>query len=121
MKEYFWRWLFWGSVIYCGLLAISLIVAYLLFSTAPNSPNTPVFAIGFGFAVGFVGLGAVTLLLFDRLSKKLDITPEEEGELFRKVIRETPFFSFSLLYFFALGLFIGIIMLMIPYIRNACA
>lgn len=121
MKEYFWRWLFWGSVIYCGLLAFALVVAYWLYSTAPNSPNTPVFAIGFGFAIGFVGLGAVVLLLFDRISKRLDVTPEDEGELFRKIVRETPFFSFSLLYFFALGFFVGIIMLMIPYISNACS
>ena len=121
MKEYLWRWLFWGSLIYCGLLALSLVVAFLLFSTAPHSPNTPIFAIGFSFAVGFFGLGAMTFILFDRISKRIDITPEEEGEMFRKIVRETPFFSFSLLYFFGLGLFMGIIMLMIPYITNACS
>jgi len=76
MKEYLWRWLFWASFTFCFLLAISLLIAYWLFSTAPNSPNTPVFAIGFGFALGFIGLGSITLILFDRISNRLDITPE---------------------------------------------
>ena len=121
MKEYLWRWIFWASMVYCGLLATSLIVAYVLFSTAPNNQNTPVFAIGFGLAFGFFGLGSLTLILFERISRKMDDTPEEEGEFMLKVIRETPFFSFSLLYFFGLALFMGIFMLMLSYIRNACS
>lgn len=121
MKEYLWRWLFWASLVFCSLLATSLLIAYWLFSTAPHHPNTPVFAVGFALTFGFIGLGSLTMLLFSRISRRLDATPEEEGELFRKLVRESPFFAFSLLYFFSLLVFMGIFLLMIPYIKNACA
>lgn len=120
MKEYLWRWLFWGSLVFCGLLAAALLIAFWLYSTAPHNPNTPIFGIGFGFAFGFIGLGSLTLILFDRISKRLDTTKEEDGEFVRRIVRETPFFSFSLLYFFSLAMFMAIFMMMIPYIRNAC-
>lgn len=121
MREYIWRWLFWSSVVFCGLLSSGLVVAYILYSAAPHNPNTPVFAMGFGFTFGFIGLSALTVILFDRVSKRLDTTPEEEGELMKRLARETPFFTFSLLLFFSLALFMGIFMLMLPYIRNACS
>ncbi|MBF0501228.1 MAG: hypothetical protein HQM09_13905 [Candidatus Riflebacteria bacterium] len=120
MKEYLWSWIFGVSLVFCTLLTASLLIAFKLYSTAPQNANTPVFAIGFGFAFGFIGLGASTFLLYDRLVRKLDLIGEDEGELVRKVVREMPFFFFSILYFFILALYMGIFMLMIPFIRTAC-
>lgn len=116
-----WRWLFIGTFIFFGLLSASLLIAFWLYSTAPHNPNTPVFAIGFGLAFGFIGIGIMVLLAFERISKKFDMHAEEDGELMRKIMKESPFFSFSLLYFFALGFYMSIFLLMLPYIRNACA
>lgn len=121
MKEFLWSWIFWASFIFCTLLSSSLIVAYSLFSTAPHNPNTPIFAIGFGFAFGFIGLGGFTVMFFDRLTHKVDVLEEAEGELFKKVVKEMPFFFFALIYFFSLALFMGMLLLMIPFIRNACS
>jgi len=61
MKEFIWAWIFWASVVFCSLLGISLTTAYWLYSTAPTNNNTPIFAAGFGFALGFFGLGAMTV------------------------------------------------------------
>ncbi|MFZ2958997.1 MAG: hypothetical protein WA705_19085 [Candidatus Ozemobacteraceae bacterium] len=120
MKEFAWAWVFWITTAFCSLLVVSLLIAFKLFQTAPQNANTPVFAIGFGFVFGFVGLGASTLFFYDRLVRRLDVTKEEDGELVRKVIRETPFFFFSLIYFFVLAVYMGVFMLMIPFIRAAC-
>ena len=35
-----WKWLFWSSLVFCSLLSISLIIAYLLYTTAPNNEGT---------------------------------------------------------------------------------
>ncbi|RCK80884.1 MAG: hypothetical protein OZSIB_2772 [Candidatus Ozemobacter sibiricus] len=120
MKEFLWGWLFLGSLVFCGLLVASLLTAYALYSTAPLNPHTPIFAAGFGFAFGFLGLGALCLIFFDKLSRKTKVKKEEpESELFKKVVNEMPFFFFSLIYFFSLALFMGIFLLMLSYIRNA--
>ncbi|HAE37545.1 MAG TPA: hypothetical protein DCG57_02765 [Candidatus Riflebacteria bacterium] len=121
MKEFLWGWIFWASVVFCGLLTASLLVAYGLYSTAPMNNYTPVFAAGFGFALGFFGLGAVTIFFFDQFSRKNMIFQEVENELFNKVIREMPFFFFALMYFFALSVYMGIFLLVLTYIRNSCA
>lgn len=119
MKEFIWAWLFWASTIFCTLLAFSLGIAYLLYSTAPLNTHTPVFATGFGFAFGFFGLGAVTVFAFDQFSKKNLVFKEVENEFFNKVVREMPFFFFSIAYFFALSIYMGIFMLVLTYIRNS--
>lgn len=120
MREFIWAWLFWAALVFCTLLTASLGIAYWLFSTAPQNPHTPVFAAGFGFAFGFIGLGTLMAIAYDRVAVKMEFTPEVDNEFFRKVIREMPFFFFSLAYFFSLALFIGIFLLMLTYIRNAC-
>ena len=120
VKEFVWAWIFGLSTVFCSLLAASLWVAYLFFSTAPHNQYTPVFAIGFGFVFGFIGLASITFVFYDRLVKKLDLVSEEEGELVRKVVRETPFFFFSILFFMAMAMYMGFFMLMIPFIRTAC-
>ena len=119
MKEFLWAWLFWTSTIFCTLLASSLMIAYWLYSTAPLNPHTQVFAAGFGFALGFFGLGAVTIFAFDRFSQKNLVFIEVENELFNRVIRELPFFFFSVVYFFALSVYMGIFMLVLSYIQNS--
>ena len=118
VKEFLWAWIFVLTTAFCLLLAITLGVTYLFFSTAPSNQYTPVFAIGFIF--GFTGLASITFLFYDRLVKKLDLLSDEEGELMRKVVREAPFFFFSLLFFFAMAMYMGFFMLMVPYIRTAC-
>jgi hypothetical protein len=120
MKEFLWAWIFWASVVFCTLLATSLMVAFWLYSTAPMNDHTPVFAAGFGFAFGFFGLGALTIFAFDRFSKKSLVFKEVENEFFNKVIREMPFFFFALSYFFSLAIYMGIYLLVLSYIRNAC-
>ena len=120
MKEFLWAWIFGFTTVFCTLLAISLGVAYLLFSTAPNTQYTPVFSIVFVFVCGFVGLASITFIFYDRMVKRLDTLADEEGELMRKVIREAPFFFFSMLFFFSMAIYMGIFMLMVPYIRTAC-
>jgi len=119
MKEFLWAWLFWASLVFCGLLAASLLTAFWLFSTAPMNPHTAIFASGFGFAFGFLGLGAFTLILFDKLSRRLEQNPHHDGEFFQKLIREMPFLFFTLIYFFAMAGFIGIFLLMLSYIKTA--
>lgn len=118
MKEFLWKWLFWASAAFCGLLTLSLLVAYLLYSTAPSNTYTPLFASGFGFTIGFFGLGAVVVFFFDKLSKKTIIFEEVENELFNRVIREMPFFFFALLYFFSLTAYFGIFLLSLTYIEG---
>lgn len=120
MKEFVWAWIFWASVIFCTLLATSMIVAYALYSTAPQNIYTPVFASGFGFALGFFGLGAIMVFAFDRFSTKTPIFKEVENEFFNKVIKEMPFFFFALLYFFSLSIYMGLFLLVLTYIRNSC-
>ncbi|MDD2999759.1 MAG: hypothetical protein PHV05_11910 [Candidatus Riflebacteria bacterium] len=120
MKEFIWQWIFWASVVFCGLLALSLIAAYGLYSTAPANSYTPVFAAGFGFFLGFFGLGAVTLFALDKFSKTTLLFKEVENEFFNKVIRESPFFFFSLMYFFSLSLYMGFFMLVLNYIKSSC-
>lgn len=120
MKEFIWKWLFWASVIFCVLLSISLWVAYLLYSTAPNNEYTPVFASGFGFAIGLFGLAAIIFFLFDKLTNMEPITKETDNELFNKIIKETPYFFFTILYFFTLALYMGLFMLVLTYIKNSC-
>jgi hypothetical protein len=80
-----------------------------------------VFAAGFGFALGFFGLGAVSVFFFVIFSRKYLIFQEVENELFNKVIREIPFFFFALMYFFTLSVYMGIFLLVLTYIRNSCA
>lgn len=120
MKEFIWRWMFWASLVFCLLLSISLMVAYLLYSTAPNNEYTPIFATSFGFAIGFFGLGAVTVFFFDKIASSGPVFKETENEFFNKVIKELPFLFFGLLYFFTLALFMGLFMLVLTYIRNSC-
>ncbi|MBI3037809.1 hypothetical protein HYY75_01980 [bacterium] len=119
MKDYVWIGLFWGSLGFCGLEALSLLVAYVLFSTAPHNPHTSVIAIGFGFLLGFCGLGAMTMVIFDRISHRFETAQEGEASLVKKIIKETPFFFFALFYFFALAFFLGVFLLMMPYLQNA--
>lgn len=119
MKVFLWSWIFWLSVIFCTLLVTSLLIAYWLYSTAPQNEHTPVFATGFGFAFGFFGLGAVTLIAFEHFSKKNIIFKEVENEFFNRVIREMPFFFFSLMYFFSLSVYMGIFLLVLSYVRNS--
>ena len=119
MKDFLWAWLFWASTIFCTLLAVSLLAAWLLFSTAPHHQHTWIFSAGFGFVFGFIGIGSLTLFVFDRFSRKFREKEEAEGELFRKIIRETPFFFFTLFFFFAMALYTGILLLMLPYIKTA--
>jgi hypothetical protein len=120
MKEFVWSWIFWASVVFCSLLAISLLIAYWLYSTAPNNPHTPIFAAGFGFAFGFFGLGAMVVFAFDRFSRKNLVFKEIENELFNKVIKEMPFFFFAVLYFFSMSIYMGFFVLVLSYIKNAC-
>jgi len=119
MKEFLWAWLFWAATVFCSLLAVSLGAAWLLFSTAPGHPHTWVFAAGFCFSFGFIGIGAFTVFVFDRFSNKFRAKEEVEGEFFRKIVREMPFLFFALLFFFAMALFIGVFLLMLPYIKTA--
>ncbi|MBF0543985.1 MAG: hypothetical protein HQM08_06120 [Candidatus Riflebacteria bacterium] len=120
MKEFLWYWFFSMTFAFTLLLACSLLLAYALFSAAPYHPHTPFFAIGFGFCFGFLGLGSLTFLFYDRLTKKIAIISEEEGELVKKVVKEAPFFFFSLIFFFSLAAFISLFMFMIPFIKDAC-
>ncbi len=106
-------------MVFCTILSVSLVTAYILFSTAPFNPHTSIFAAGFGFAYGFLGLGALTLIFFDRIGKHLKKTGENEAEFFKKVIKEMPFFFFSLLFFFGLAIYMGIFILVLGYIKNA--
>lgn len=120
MKEFVWKWLFWASLVFCFSLALSLCVAYLLYNTAPHNEYTPLFASGFGFAVGFFGLGGIIFFLFDRLSNMEPILKEVENEFFNKVLKELPFLFFALLYFFSLALYVGLFLLILTYIKNSC-
>lgn len=120
MKVFIWKWLFWSSLVFCSLLSISLIIAYLLYTTAPNNEYTPVFASGFGFAIGFFGLGGIIFFLFDKLSNMEPILKDIDNEFFNKVIRELPFLFFALLYFFTLSVYVGLFMLILNYIKNSC-
>ena len=120
MKVFIWKWLFWSSLVFCSLLSISLIIAYLLYTTAPNNEYTPVFASGFGFAIGFFGLGGIIFFLFDKLSNMEPILKDVDNEFFNKVIRELPFLFFALLYFFTLSVYVGLFMLILNYIKNSC-
>ena len=119
MKEFLWAWLFWGALVFCSVLTTSLFAAYWLFSTAPYNPHTPLFAAGFGFVFGFLGLGAVMIFTYDRISTKMELITEIENEFFRKVIREMPFFFFALSYFFSMALFMGIFLVTLTYIKNS--
>ncbi|MBF0409351.1 MAG: hypothetical protein HQM10_18570 [Candidatus Riflebacteria bacterium] len=119
MKQFLWFWFFSVSFVFTGILAISLGLSYILFSTAPHNPYTPVFAIAFGFIFGFTGLASLTFLFYDGLVNKLNFFEEEEGELVKKVVREAPFFFFSLIFFFIMGLYMGVYMMIINFIRNA--
>ena len=119
MKEFIWAWIFWASVVFCTLLGVSLIVAFMLYSTAPQNMYTPVFAAGFGFALGFFGLGAIMVFAFDRFSSKNTIFKEVENEFFNKVIKEMPFLFFALLYFFSLSVYMCLFLLVLTYIRNS--
>ena len=121
MKEFIWAWFFWFSVVFCTLLTTSLMVAYWLYSTAPSNANTPLFASGFGFILGFIGLGAMTIFVFDKFSQKNVIFKEVENEFFNKVIREMPFFFFALSYFFTMSVYMGMFLLILSYVKNACA
>jgi hypothetical protein len=121
MRPYMWGWLFAGSLAFCGLLALGLLIAFALFYVAPHNQHTPLFAAGFGFTLGFIGLGTMTVLFFDRITRRLDLLQDREGDLLRKVVKESPFFFFSLLYFFMLAAFIGFFLMMLPYIKHACA
>ncbi len=120
MKVFIWKWLFWSSLVFCSLLSISLIIAYLLYTTAPNNEYTPVFASGFGFAIGFFGLGGIIFFLFDKLSNMEPILKDIDNEFFNKVVRELPFLFFALLYFFTLSVYVGLFMLILNYIKNSC-
>lgn len=120
MKEFVWAWIFWASVVFCGLLTISMVAAFSLYSTAPQNIYTPVFAAGFGFVLGFFGLGAVIVFAFDKFSTTPIIFKEVENEFFNKVIKEMPFFFFALLYFFSLSIYMGLFLLVLTYIRNSC-
>ena len=120
MKDFIWIWLFWASVVFCSLLSISLLIAYLLYTTAPNNEYTPVFASGFGFAIGFFGLGAVIFFMFDKLTNREPLIKALDNEFVNVVIKELPFLFFSLLYFFSLALYVGLFMLVLNYIRNSC-
>lgn len=120
MKEFIWSWIFWGSVVFCSLLATSLIIAFWLYSTAPGNPHTPIFASGFGFSMGFFGLGALLVFVFDRFSKKNLVFKEVENEFFNKVIKEMPFFFFAVLYFFSLSVYMGMFLMVLSYIETAC-
>ncbi|HNX74600.1 MAG TPA: hypothetical protein PLM07_10655 [Candidatus Rifleibacterium sp.] len=121
MKEFVWAWIFWASVVFCGLLAFSMGIAYLLYSTSPQNIYTPVFAFGFGSALGFFGLGALLVFVFDRFSTKNPIFKEVENEFFNKVIKEMPFFFFAMLYFFAMAIYMGLFLLVMTFIRNSFA
>lgn len=121
MKEFIWAWIFWASVVFCSLLGVSLTTAYWLYSTAPMNNNTPIFAAGFGFALGFFGLGAMTVFVFDRFSRKNVIFKEVENEFFNKVIREMPFFFFAIAYFFSMAVYMALFLLILSYIQNSCA
>lgn len=118
MKEFVWSWFFWLSFVFCSLLAVSLVIAYWLYSTAPQNQHTPIFATGFGFVLGFFGLGVLTASAFEHFSKKNLIFKEFENEFFNRVIREVPFLFFALFYFFSLSLYIGIFMLVLGYIEK---
>lgn len=119
MKEFIWKWIFWASVVFCSSLSISLLIAYLLYSTAPSNEYTPVFASGFGFAIGFFGLGGVIFFLFDKLSN-IEPVFDMDNEIFNKVVKELPFLFFALLYFFTLAVYMGLFMIVITYIKNSC-
>ena len=119
MKEFLWKWLFVASVVFFGLLIISLLIAYALYSASPDNEYTPVFALGFGFALGFFGLGAVTLSAFDKLITQPIIFEETDHEIFNRIIQEAPFFFFSLQFFFSLVAYMGIFLMVISYIRNS--
>ena len=121
MRPQLWGWLFAGSLAFCTMLALALLIAFALFKVAPHNEHTPLFATGFGFTIGFIGLGTLTLLLFDRMARRLDLLRDREGDLMRKVVRESPFFFFSLMFFFLLAAFIGFFVLMLPYIKHACS
>ena len=118
MKEFVWKWLFWASVVFSLTLSLALLAAYLLYSTAPSNEYTPMFASGFGFALGFFGLGSVIFFLFDRLSN-MEPVFDVDNEIFNKVIRELPFLFFALLYFFSLAVYMGFFLVVLNYIRNS--
>ncbi|NLM17395.1 MAG: hypothetical protein GX221_06730 [Candidatus Riflebacteria bacterium] len=118
MKDFMWKWLFQFSSVFCVLLAASLVLAYTLYNTAPSNAYTPVFASAFGFALGFIGLGAFIINCFDKLQHAEPIFEETKHEIMNRVIREMPFFFFALLYFFSLALYMGLFILFLTYIRN---
>ena len=120
MKEFIWSWIFWASSAFCTLLGVSLIVAYALYSTAPQNIYTPVFAAGFGFSLGFFGLGAILVFAYDRFSNMNPIFKEIDNEFFNKVIKEMPFLFFAMLYFFSLLLYMVFFLLVLTYIGNTC-
>ncbi len=121
MRPFLWGWLFAGSLLFCGLQVVALLIAFTLFYVAPHNEHTPVFATGFAFTLGFLGLGTMTVLFFERIGRRVDLLRDREADLMRKIIKESPFFFFSLLYFFLLAAYIGFFVLMLPYIKHACA
>ena len=120
MKEFIWKWAFWGSVLFFGILSVSLLISYTLYTTAPENTYTPVFASGFGFVFGFFGLGFITLYTFDKLETSPLIYKETENEILNRVIKEAPFFFFALTFFFSMVVYMGIFLLVLSYIRNSC-
>jgi hypothetical protein len=120
MKEFIWRWFFWASVVFFSLLSVSSIAAYALYNTAPDNAYTQVFASGFGFVLGFIGLAFVNVYLFDKLNTTPIIFRESDNEIFNRVIQEAPFFFFALLFFFSIVLYMGIYLLVLSYVKNAC-
>ena len=120
MKEFVWKWMFLASAVFCFSLALSLGIAYWLFKTAPGNEYTLLFASGFGFAIGFFGLGAVVCFLFDKLSNMEPIFEEKESEIFTKILKELPFLFFALLYFFALAVYLGLFLIILTFIKNSC-
>ncbi len=120
MKEFIWRWLFWASATFFSLLSISLLAAYALYTTAPTNCYTHVFASGFGFILGFLGLGFAYAYLFDKLNSTPIIFKESDNEIFNRVIKEAPFFFFALLFFFSIVLYMGLFLLVLSYVKNSC-
>lgn len=119
MKEFLWRWLFWASTVFFGLLVISLLIAYSLYSASPDNEYTPIFACGFGFMLGFIGLGSVTLAAFDKLNTTPIIFSDTDNETFNRVLKEAPFFFFALQFFFSFVIYMGLFLLVLSYVRNS--
>lgn len=119
MKEFVWKWLFLASLVFCFSLTLSSLIAFWLYKTAPTSEYTQLFASGFGFAIGFIGLGAVVCYLFDRLSHMEPVFTETANEIVNKVLKELPFLFFALLYFFGLAIYTGLFIIILTYIKSS--